>query len=352
MNSSPQKKGFTLVELLVVIAIIGILIGMLLPAVQQVREAARRTTCANNARQLSLSMLNYESALGEFPPGLRCDTPADSAGIIQDASWKTLWSWGTFVLPYMEQNNLYDVLNPRERTPQQFKNADLANFTAAMQSELPGFRCPSDDAPSGLNETRKINNYATAMSNYVVNAGHGRVTWRDGDLNNNGNVGGDERNNGAFGGTGGKRLAEFVDGTSNSILLAERRYNNGYRDPASSSAGWYNAIPAAGNIYATRGLGFSWDGANGEVANPRELWRGMADVSFSGRWYINDYNGWEKGRAASSNHPAGVNMGFADGSVHFIKESIEHGNLYAWTPQNVYQRLLNIKDGQVVTAEY
>ncbi|MCH2179135.1 MAG: DUF1559 domain-containing protein, partial [Mariniblastus sp.] len=124
MNSSPKKKGFTLVELLVVIAIIGILIGMLLPAVQQVREAARRTTCANNARQLSLAMLNYESALGTFPPGLRCDTPADSAGIIQDASWKTLWSWGTFVLPYVEQNNLYEVLNPRERTPQQFKNAN------------------------------------------------------------------------------------------------------------------------------------------------------------------------------------------------------------------------------------
>ena len=352
MNSSSKKKGFTLVELLVVIAIIGILIGMLLPAVQQVREAARRTTCANNARQLSLAMLNYESALGEFPPGLRCDTPADTAGIIQDAGWKTLWSWGTFLLPYVEQNNLYEVLNPRERTPQQFKNANESAFQAAMQTELPGFRCPSDDAASGLNERRYINGYATAMSNYVVNAGYSQPVWRDADLDGSGAVREHEKNSGAFGGTGGKRLAEFVDGTSNCILLAERRFNNGYMDPSLSSAGWYTLRPGAGNIYATRGLGFSWDNANGQPTGAAQLWRGLSDVAFTGRFYINDYNGWDKGRSASSNHPAGVNMGFADGSVHFIKESIEHGNLYAWTPRTLYQKLLHISDGQVVTAEY
>ena len=104
--SRRNRPAFTLVELLVVIAIIGILIGMLLPAVQQVREAARRSTCQNNLRQLALASLNYESAHQELPIGVRNNGSAAY-------STEGEWGWGTFLIPYIELNNAYDRLNPR-----------------------------------------------------------------------------------------------------------------------------------------------------------------------------------------------------------------------------------------------
>ena len=353
MKRSSSSKGFTLVELLVVIAIIGILIGMLLPAVQQVREAARRTTCANNMRQIVLAMHNYESALGEFPPGIRNDTPADGSGIIQDAGWKTLWAWGTFILPYVEQGNQYDLLNPKGRTPQQFKNANTALFTTAMQTNIPTFRCPSDPENNfgGLNSARKVNNISTAVSNYVGNAGHGHPVWRDMDVDGNGTIWAFEKNNGAFGGMGPKQMRAFTDGTSNSILLGERVYHVGYQDPSLSDQGWFGVDPAAGNLYAARGLGFKWDVVNNEPVGTVQLWRGLSDVTFTGRHFINDFNSWDMKRGASSQHPAGVNMGFADGSVQFIKESIDH-NKWQWNALSTYNQLMHISDGNVMTESF
>jgi len=115
MRSNSPPKGFTLVELLVVIAIIGILIGMLLPAVQQVRESARRTQCLNNSRQIALACINYESAQGVFPPG--CNLPSRGEPIL--SSWDSRngtnfqannVSWGYFILPNLEANNIFDAI--------------------------------------------------------------------------------------------------------------------------------------------------------------------------------------------------------------------------------------------------
>ena len=110
-NISFRTAGFTLVELLVVIAIIGILIGMLLPAVQQVREAARRTACKNNLRQLSLAMHNYESGLMQFPPGYAYISGADYASTgfpIGDPLANHLGqAWGAYILPQIEQGNIH-----------------------------------------------------------------------------------------------------------------------------------------------------------------------------------------------------------------------------------------------------
>ena len=103
-----SKTGFTLVELLVVIAIIGILIGMLLPAVQQVREAARRTQCANNIRQIALANHNYESAHGHFPPGFVLETNTSGDPI------ENLWSWSAQILPQLELENVHAILNVKD----------------------------------------------------------------------------------------------------------------------------------------------------------------------------------------------------------------------------------------------
>ena len=111
------RPGFTLIELLVVIAIIGVLIGLLLPAVQKVREAANRSTCANHLKQLGLALHNYESANGRFPSAYVRTTGSQSGtayGIrYPDDNWNgsTGWAWGTLILPYVEQAGLYASLN-------------------------------------------------------------------------------------------------------------------------------------------------------------------------------------------------------------------------------------------------
>ena len=116
MRTNSLRQAFTLVELLVVIAIIGILIGMLLPAVQQVREAARRTACLNNIKQLGLALHNFESSRGEFPPGWSGNplphepqyvTTENVRGGLQHGNW---FGWGFFLLPFAEQENLSDQL--------------------------------------------------------------------------------------------------------------------------------------------------------------------------------------------------------------------------------------------------
>jgi len=109
--SKKHSKGFTLVELLVVIAIIGILIAMLLPAIQQVREAARRIQCANNMRQIALANLNYESAFSSFPPGfVTPDTNPNDSSVAQPNSY---WSWSAQIFPFADLQNASDVLNVR-----------------------------------------------------------------------------------------------------------------------------------------------------------------------------------------------------------------------------------------------
>ena len=146
-----KRGAFTLVELLVVIAIIGILIGMLLPAVQQVREAARRSTCLNNVRQISLAALNYESALGEFPIGMQVESVGNVEPVADDLYGH--WSWYALILPYVEQQNLYDVLNPKagpslaDRLAQD-RSAGLTAVADACRNPISLFLCASDSSES------------------------------------------------------------------------------------------------------------------------------------------------------------------------------------------------------------
>jgi len=121
-----QRRAFTLVELLVVIAIIGILVGMLLPAVQSVREAARLTSCKNNIRQLSLACQNYQSANEKYPPGWRANTSPSEYG----------WGWNSAILPFLDQNNVYEKIDFNEKLLEPINEA-------AVGSEIKGFLCPT-----------------------------------------------------------------------------------------------------------------------------------------------------------------------------------------------------------------
>ena len=149
----PWSRGFTLVELLVVIAIIGILVALLLPAIQAAREAARRAKCQNNLKNISLAVLNYETAKKHYPPGF-VSTPADT---IEG------WAWTTFILPYLEEQSIYDKMRPSETyiPPVNGNRTGQRNFAdmmfnakngvaielAPLQTPLAIFRCPSDASP-------------------------------------------------------------------------------------------------------------------------------------------------------------------------------------------------------------
>ena len=145
-----RSKAFTLVELLVVIAIIGILIGMLMPAVQQVREAARRASCMNNIKQVSLACFNYESSLQTFPMGV------DGTPVPQ----RWLGTTGfTRILPFMEQSIISDSYNAKARS----------RFSPdAISKQIPSFCCPSDNA---FGRTMDVQNISWGRSNYVMSFG-------------------------------------------------------------------------------------------------------------------------------------------------------------------------------------
>ena len=154
MKTTGARTAFTLVELLVVIAIIGILIGMLLPAVQQVREAARRTACMNNSRQLALAMLNYESAYQLFPTGINWnENNSRGLPVIPRPSNPTrgrFMGWGMITLPFMEQNNLHDQLrNATDYWDDSWYLKLDANGQPLASNIIPAFICPSDASKDG-----------------------------------------------------------------------------------------------------------------------------------------------------------------------------------------------------------
>jgi len=221
-NDVSRRNGFTLVELLVVIAIIGILISMLLPAVQQVREAARRTQCANNARQLALACLNYESANMRFPPGLNCprqgEFGGDKSGVFFASNTYQngqpfpsaphdgkFGSWMVWIMPFFEANNTYNLLdlNCRETA---LDNVRGPNSVGAQI--IPSLLCPSD-----FNSEISIFNddFYFAPNSYFGVAG--KQSWF---------IAGGVSGDGILTANSKVTFAKISDGSSNTLLIGER----------------------------------------------------------------------------------------------------------------------------------
>lgn len=295
-----KNRGFTLIELLVVIAIIAILIALLLPAVQQAREAARRTQCKNNLKQLGLALHNYHDVHTTFPPGWI----AVDGGVQNAHDGLNGAGWGTMVLPYLEQAPLY----------KQF-NANLAiQDQSYSQQVLPAWQCPSDPKP----DTWVIDNEATGdpitvlpTANYIGVFGTEEL---DGCENPPGTApvaaNGQCIGNGFFYHNSKVRMRDITDGTTNTLMVGERRTD--------IAAGWFSTWP--GMV------------AEGEEAFQRVL--GSADhVPNDPAGHFDDF---------SSRHVGGAQFTLGDGSVRFISENIDDG---------LYQSLATIQGGEVV-GEY
>lgn len=267
-NVSCQRQGFTLVELLVVIAIIGVMVGLLLPAVQAAREAARRMQCSNNFKQIGIAVHNYHDTFGTFPPGFT-DYIGDGGNG---------WGWGVFLLPFMEQSALYDAINP---TKQRFPLANTEDLYKVCQTPVAAYRCPSDPG-------RELNNHRGnfATSNYIglwgSNSAAGTHTGAG---------------NGMFFYRSRLKMRDVLDGTTNVLMIGERAFP----DSANSGKPW------RGGIYA----GVRTDLGPGWGSTMRGVWT-------TPNHSLNGTDVW----AFSSLHPGGVQFVLVDGSVRHVSESI------------------------------
>jgi prepilin-type N-terminal cleavage/methylation domain-containing protein/prepilin-type processing-associated H-X9-DG protein len=291
------RRGFTLIELLVVIAIIAILIGLLLPAVQKVREAAARMKCTNNLKQIGLGMHNYNDTYYRLP-----------AGWVTSLAFKPNpgWSWGTLILPFIEQDNAYRILNPDTNA----LTATIPPLTDPVAGpiyimKMPMYRCPSDGV--GLDTNALLGGWG--RGNYVCN----REV-----------LGPDVSNNPSF-----MTVATIPDGSSNTILVGER---DSVRNIAATWAVRSNVTSASFEGRPGRGLNIPYPGSPPSPTSTSACER----LGFN------------------SLHTGGVNFLLGDGHVQFIRNSVQadqtadHCAFPAATGNFTWQNLIHPSDGNPI----
>lgn len=291
------QRGFTLVELLVVIAIIGILVALLLPAVQAAREAARRMQCTNNLKQLALAEHNYHDTHQSFSSGY-------IRGPWGSSRKHECWGWHVLLMPFIEQGALHDQLAPQNYTLEHViagLNPAVPNPVATLQTRISGFICPSDSNEDEL--AHQDRHFKGGIGSNAAGLGE----WRPGLTNYIGNRG--TRNHpqatndthGVLFFDSNVRMGDISDGTSSTFMIGER-------DSLHCRAG---AWPGVRNPQGGSGRGI-WT----SVAHSRSVLN-APDPPFG--WGSN--NGC--GESFGSLHPSGANFAFCDGSIHFISENIE-----------------------------
>lgn len=341
-----HRKGFTLVEVLVVVAIIGVLAGLLVPAVQKAREAANVTKCRNNLKQIGLAMHHYENLEGTFPPGNRIFWGA---------------GWATFLLPYLEQEPLYRRLDLTKPVGSAGPWTAVPNWIVLQNVQITTYICPSSNLPSlvqtdrgdnGDGNWQQVGNYVAIMGACTSSSvpddptGRGRVA----DCSNAApiycNFGGFAASNGVIYPGSRVRVCEITDGLTNTLLAGEQSdwgSDPGVAPPYCNARSQYD-------LRAPVSYGL-WVGAE-QNNPPTESKAGCGDSSGSAvtlRWPIGmkqrqNYNdgmaywgGWNK--PIQSAHPGGANVLLCDGSVRFLV------NQTAW---EVLKWMAIRDDGQVV----
>jgi prepilin-type N-terminal cleavage/methylation domain-containing protein/prepilin-type processing-associated H-X9-DG protein len=348
----PPRRAFTLIELLVVIAIIAILIGLLLPAVQKIREAANRMTCSNHLKQLGLAAHNYNDVNGKFPEGVQIALPpANGTANIASAYRSPGFgpNWAIFLLPYIEQDNLFQANAPGINNFRPSNGADQT-WRNIRRNRVKVYLCPSDTAQQNI--PFALNGGDWFRGNYAGNAGAGWLNWtRDGDSKDGSSGGGTTTGNrgGAFGINYGSNVAEITvqDGTSNTILFNEVRIGLNQNDrrgvwAMGLSGSSLTAASATGDC-RTPNDDFEYsDDIEDCNAVRQAMGLGNTGLGVLRMGCSNDNlpNNWPNWQAqARSRHANGVNACFCDGSVRFIQNTI---------PQTVWRFLLSRNDGQTI----
>lgn len=307
MHRHLQKRGFTLIELLVVIAIIAILVALLLPAVQQAREAARRSQCQNNLKQLGLAMHNYLDVHRTFPPGyvVPCIGTFANHRFIQHNP-----GWGMYILPMLELDSIYNLQDFNQGTAACSNNVGILDAPTAanrLNETLPAFSCPSDTKPS------RQNGWGT--TSYVACRGNDNRRGQDTHTG---------ATNGMFWLNSKLQTRDIVDGTSNTIMLGE--------------VSWKQFYSWGGGTNVRRG-GF-WAGFN------QHKFDDMVSRTVNANRQINKSSGAAMGHdndGFGSMHVGGAYFVLADGAVRFLSENIDSTNTI---PVGTFQRL-GIRDDEL-----
>jgi prepilin-type N-terminal cleavage/methylation domain-containing protein/prepilin-type processing-associated H-X9-DG protein len=335
---SRRRSGFTLIELLVVIAIIGVLVSLLLPAVQSAREAARRVQCTNNLKQLGLAVHNYEGTNGVLPPALTI------RGSGTTVSWFGGWSVHGRVLPFLEQNNTFNSINFNVS----YSHPDNTTVSGLTVS---AFICPSEPKTQPVPHSFGL----AGVTNYGWNMGDWYV-W--GGFNG-------AANRAPFQVNLSRRWADFTDGTGATILASEVKTNQAYlRDCGGlSRVNTPGNVPAPNADPATVAPEYN-AGCNLQVTGHTEWVDGhVHQAGFTTAWTPNrrtarastpaqdlDLNGQREAIGgptyaaitSRSYHPGGVNALFGDGSVRFLKNSVDG---------NAWRALGSMAGGEVLSSD-
>lgn len=344
-----RSRGFTLVELLVVIAIIGILVALLLPAVQAAREAARRATCLSNIKNVALAVMNYEAARGEFPAAITLRGNIPGAELGTDTNYVS--SWLIDSLPYLEEQTTFDAFDfTQSITGGVIANQSAPNYSniQARGTNIDVLSCPSDfnsvtkfestalgdnwargnyagNVGPGVWETGTMHSIARALPVFLEEAGVSGPSpaWRGASENRNWPV----TIRGMFGPNTGVRLSQVSDGTSKTMMIAE--ILNGVFETDWRGA-WALAHPG-GSLVAHHGSGGDANGPSDCGEQGDDHAQTLTDLSCSGQNGIaltqqcltcNDDNIFAQATSRSV-HPGGVMVGYADGSAKLVLEDIE-----------------------------
>jgi len=321
--SSRQKRGFTLVELLVVIAIIGVLVALLLPAVQAAREAARRNQCMNKMKQLALANHNYESARRVFPKGDQhpsnvspCSSPAEDGGP----------PWSVMILPYIEGGAVQDQFDMDGAMTSTMNRPGTTQNHAVWLQNNSNYQCPSDsNSRPDVNNTNYFGVQGGGFEpdgitplEWCSNVDGQRVFYKNGVLYHNSRT----------------KMKDITDGTSKTFLLGETKYQRTKDSSATSHLGWASSVLRSGASGRTGVLAAAVLSINESIEN-------LSDVSGSTpEPPVNILNYYT--RLFGSFHPGGCHFAMCDGSVHFVSENVD---------LNTYYNLSQRADGNMI-GEY